>query len=76
MEETTQTVVVTVASQNNPPAEKMLEIKNAVSSQYAIDCTVVSTYGRETRILANSDTLSEEVLQQIAETATQILNSN
>jgi hypothetical protein len=76
MEETTQTVVVTIASQSNPPAEKMLEIKSAVTNQYTVDCTVVSTYGRETRVLANSDTLSEEALQQIAETATQILNSN
>lgn len=68
-------VLITLAARLYPTAEKMQEIKTTVNEQYSVDSTVMTTYSTQVAITVTSDTLPTETLEQIKQTATDILNA-
>lgn len=67
-------VQITIAARLYPTAEKMQEIKTTVNEQYSVDSQVSTSYNTQVAVTVTSDTLPTETLQQIKQTALDILN--
>lgn len=68
-------VQITIAARLYPTAEKMQEIKTTVNAQYSVDSQVSTTYDSQVAVKVSSDTVPTETLEQIKQTALDILNA-
>ena len=69
-------VQITVSARALATAQKLQQIKDTVNEQYSVDSTVATTYDTQVLVTVESNTVAQDVLDQIKQTATDILNSN
>ena len=69
-------VTIIVAARAYPTAQKFQQIKDTVIQQYSVFPTLVTTYDTQVLVTVTSDTVPQEVQDQIKQTATDILNAN